>query len=212
MNSRLNMYRTIGVALLLTILTLFLLPDIAEARRGGGGRSFGGSRGRSFSRPSRSSSPSTKQRSTTSRRSSTPKTASGRAASSFGGTRLNSSKAYTQKYGTPRQTTTRTVTGANGRPTNYVMYGYGGYGSSLMTGYMLGATSWMWSMPFHPAFYYSRPYYVDNPDGTVGVYPPTFSWSKLFFSLLIAAVIIYIIYAIFRKRKVLSDTTHSSFG
>jgi hypothetical protein len=196
--------RLTGVFLIMVTLFLFIAPDIAEARRGfggfGGGRSFGRSFGgsRSFR-----STPRTTPRSSFGRRTSpatAPKmTSSQRAASSFGGKRLQSSGAYTQKYGTPRKSVTQSYT-RNGVTQNYVVNSYGGYGSGLMTGYMMGHTSWMWMMPFHPAFYYSRPYYADNPDGTVSVYPPTFSWSKLFFTIIIFGVIVYIIVAIIRSR------------
>lgn len=202
-----------GVFLVL-VLTLFIAPDIAEARRGFGGgfggrgfgRSFGGSRSRSMRTPR------TTPRSSFGRSGARPArmTPSQKAASSFGGKRLSSPRAYTSKYGTPRKTTTQTIT-RNGVTQNYMMHGYGGYGSGLMMGYMMGTTSWMWMMPFHPAFYYSRPYMVDNPNGTVGVYPPTFSWSKLFFTLLIAGVIIYIIYVIIRNRRS-TGQSQSSFS
>lgn len=202
-----------GTIFLVVALMILIAPDVAEARRGFGGgfgrsfggsrsfgRSFGGSRSRSFQRP-RSSQPRSSfgsRKGTTSAMRSTP---SSKAASSIGGRRLSGgSRQYTSKYGAPRKSTTQSVT-RNGVTQNYVMHSYGGYGSGLMTGYMMGATSWMWMMPFHPAFYYSRPYYVDNSDGTVGVYPPTFDWSKLFFTLIIIAIIIYIIRVIIRNRK-----------
>jgi hypothetical protein len=128
-------------------------------------------------------------------------TPSQRAASSFGGKRLNTSRDYTAKYGTPRKSSAFAGTNTQGMRQNYVVHNYGGYGNGLMMGYMMGHTSWMWMMPFHPAFYYTRPYYADNPDGTVSVYPPTFDWGKLFFTLLIAGAIIYIIYSIIRNKR-----------
>lgn len=211
MESKIKRYRFFGILAILTLLTLFVAPDFAEARRGGG-RSFGGSRNksRSYSKPKSNSKPKSSfgnKRSTTAAKKQTP---SQKAASSFGGKRLNSSKEYTSKYGAPRKTTTIPARTAGGP--SYVTYGYGGYGSSLMTGYMMGATSWMWMMPFHPAFYYSRPYYVDNPDGTVGVYPPTFSLSKLIFTLIIVAVVIFVIVAIVRNRKRGRKGPSGSFG
>jgi len=209
-----KIYKFFGIMLLFTVLAMFVAPEMAEARRGFGGfgrsfsrRSFGGSR--SF-RSQRS--PRTQPRSSFRNRTTTPQriTPSQRATSSFGGQRMSSSKAYTGKYGTPRKSTSQTIT-RNGVSQNYVMHSYGGYGSGLMMGYMMGTTSWMWMMPFHPAFYYSRPYYADNPDGTVSVYPPTFSWSKLFFTIIVIALIIYIIKVIIRGRRA-GNYSQSSFS
>ncbi len=154
--------------------------DLLEVRRGG---SFGGRRGGSFSRPSRS----------TSRQ---PSSNSGTAArkSSFGGARKMSSTQAKAKYGTPRRTETKSITGANGMPMNYNVHHYGGFSSGLMTGYLTGNMLWYMTVP---AFFYSRPVYVENPDGTKDVYPPTFNWSKLFFILLIVAGIVFL----FRRPK-----------
>jgi hypothetical protein len=214
-----SIYKYFAGIFLIFVLLAFISPDFAEARRGFGGfgRSFGGSRSfgrsfgnsrsfggtRTFRNPQKSlRTPQTQPRTSFgNRRTSPPRmSASQRTVSSFGGQRLSSPKAYTQKYGTPRKSTPQSIT-RNGISQNYVMHSYGGYGSGLMMGYMMGTTSWLWMMPFHPAFYYSRPYYVDNPDGTVSVYPPTFSWSKLFFTLLVIGLIIYIIRVIIRSRK-----------
>lgn len=186
--------------LAIALMWLFIAPDILEARggrsfggfRGGGSRSFGGFKSRSVS-PSKSGSRSlfgSKSPSAVS---------SAQRKSSFGGTRLGSSSDYTRKYGAPRRTIPAGQ--VSGVPRNYVMNDYGGYGSGLMMGYMMGHSSWMWSMPFHPAFYYSRPSYVQNPDGTVSVYPPTFSFGRIFFTLLIIGAVVYIIYVILRNRK-----------
>jgi len=214
MEAKNRLTKIIGIFILVMTLMIFLAPDVAEARRGGGfggfgrSRSFGGSRSRSYQTPR-----STRPRSSFGNRgTTTPRaTPSSRAASSFGGRRLDGgAKQYTSKYGAPRKTSSQTIT-RNGVSQNYVMHSYGGYGSSLMTGYMMGTTSMMWMMPFHPAFYYSRPYYVDNPDGTVGVYPPTFNWSKLFFTIIILAVIIYIIRTVIRNRKN-NNYSQSSFS
>lgn len=199
---------------MLVLVILLAMPEDAGAMRGGfggggrsfggGGRSFGGSRSSGGSRSFGSPRTSTPQKSFGGTRSSAPKaipnTPQGRV-SSFGGNRMSSGTQYTQKYGTPRRTETRSFAGANGVQQNYVMHSYGGYGSGLMTGYMLGHTPWMWSTPFHPAFYYGRPYYVTNPDGGVEVYPPTFSYAKLFFTLIIVGAIIFIIYVMIRGRK-----------
>ena len=181
--------------LVVALIWLFVAPDILEARRGsrGGSRSFGGSRSKSTRTTQKSKTPS-KQSTSAAQRSTGPKP-------SFGGTRLNSGKNYTQKYGTPRKAETRTYKNAQGQNQRYVMHSYGGYGSGLMTGYMMGATPFLWSTPFHPAFYYSKPYYANNPDGTIGVYPPTFSWSKVFFTVIIVGIIVYIIYVIIRNKK-----------
>ncbi|MGA2298070.1 MAG: hypothetical protein ABSG15_11030, partial [FCB group bacterium] len=193
--------------------------DILDARGsfgggrsfGGGGRSFGGSR--SISKPS---APSTAKPPSSfgGNRSMTSNPSTQRLGSSFGGNRLGSHAEYTQTYGIPRKTQSFTKNNEQGISQNYRMNDYGGYGSGLMTGYMMGTSSWMWSMPFHPAFYYSRPYYVTNPDGTVDVYPPTFSWSKLIFTILILAVVVYIIYAIVRsvRRNKYGTGSTSSFS
>ncbi len=206
-----NKHRILNIlASLFLALTLFLFvaPDIADARRGSR-RSFGGSR-RSYSKPKSTQKKSTQPKSSQRRSMVSP---TNKKVTSFGGNRLSSSKAYTQKYGTPRKKSTVQGKNAQGMPQRYVVNNYGGYGSSLMTGYLLGSTSWMWAMPFHPAFYYSRPYYHQNADGTVSVYPPTFSATKLIFTLVIAAVIIYIIYTIIKSRRRKSrELSQSSFG
>lgn len=207
--TRHNLMKGFLTFIVVTLMWMFIAPDILDARRGsrGGSRSFGGSRkSKSTKTYNKSKSTPAKKSTSAARRNTGPKP-------SFGGTRMNSSKDYTKKYGTPRKTETKTMRNAQGRQQNYVMHSYGGYGSGLMTGYMMGATPFLWSMPFHPAFYYSRPYYINNPDGTIGVYPPTFSWSKLFFTIIIVAIIVYIIYVIIRnkKRKAQSDN-QSSFG
>jgi hypothetical protein len=206
--------------MIIALVVLISIPEESDARGGfgggrsfgGGGRSFGGSR-KSFSTPKSSPRPSSPKSFGGSRPSAPAKsfaTPQSRM-SSFGGQRMSSPTQYTSKYGTPRKTETRSFAGANGVQQNYQINSYGGYGSGLMMGYMMGHSSMMWSMPFHPAFYYSRPHYVTNPDGTIGVYPPTFSFAKLIFGILIFAVIIYIIYAIFRskKRKSLSQSSFS---
>lgn len=211
MQDKLKLVRFIGITALLAALLLLLTPDILEARKGsGGGRSFGGSR-RSASAP--------KQRAQTPSQQRNPSAMQQRASqnkTSFGGTRLNSSRDYTSKYGAPRKSTpANQLSGdlAGKVPNNYVVHSYGGYGSSLMTGYMLGTAGWLWMMPFHPAFYYSKPYYVENEDGTVGVYPPTFSFGKLLFAIIIIAAIIFIIRSIIRSRKRIAQTSpQSSFS
>ncbi|HPI18927.1 MAG TPA: hypothetical protein PKY56_01020 [Candidatus Kapabacteria bacterium] len=189
------------------LVLMLLMPDILEARGGrgfGGGRSFGGSR-RSFSnrqysrQPSRTS-PTQSNRMGTSQRK-----------TSFGGTRLSSSQNYTKKYGTPRRTAPAGTT--PGVPKNYVVHQYGGYGNSLMMGYLMGQSSFLWMMPFHPAFYYSKPYYVENPDGTMEVYPPTFSFEKVIITIIILAGIVFIIRAIIKRKRQYNNqqSSQSSF-
>lgn len=234
MNFKILTKRIFAASALLIALSIFLLPDLVEARgfggRGGGfggGRGFGGRSGGSIFGGSKSSGGLFgSKKSFGGSRSSSSKGSSGfgsRSGSSFGGTRssnatsfggsrLNGSRDYTAKYGVPRQTSTFTGRNAYGANQNYVVNNYGGYGSGLMTGYMMGHTSWMWSMPFHPAFYYSRPYYVTNPDGTVGVYPPTFSLSKLLFTLMIFALIVYIIMRIIKNRRLGNGSSYSSYN
>jgi hypothetical protein len=184
------MKNTLKITSILILALLFFVTAFenvdAKGSFGGSRGSFGGSRGGGFSRSSSRSSGLSHSSSSASR-------------SSFGGSRLSSSANYTSKYGAPRRTVTSNE--MTGLGSNYRLNDYGGYSSGLMTGYMLGHTSWLWSMPFHPAFYYSRPYEVVNPDGTIDVYPPTFSYSKLVFTLLVLFAIIYLIRLAFKKRK-----------
>ncbi len=167
--------------------------DFLEVRRGG---SFGGRRGGSFSRPrstSTRSSSTTRSSGTTSR------------SSSFGGARQMSSQQAKAKYGVPRRTETKTMTGANGLPVNYNVHHYGGFSSGLMTGYLTGNMLWYMTVP---AFFYSRPVYVTNPDGTKDVYPPTFNWGKLFFVLLIIAAIVFL----YRRMKNSAQRTDNNYS
>ncbi len=218
MESSNRLRRILGLLTIIFALGVFLAPDYAEAKRRG---SFGGRSSSFKSKSSRSKSSFGKKRSNnklnknsrTATRSSVPKSKQ----SSFGGSRLSNKQAYTSKYGAPRKTSTYNGKNAAGTNQRYVMNHYGGYGSGLMTGYMMGSTSWMWAMPFHPAFYYSRPYYVNNSDGTIGVYPPTFSFAKLLFTLMIIGIIILIIRAVLRARKRRlagsgGSNNYSSFG
>lgn len=206
-----NLRKIISILFLSITLLLLISPDMAYARRSFGRRSFGGrSRSRLFRSKKRSRLPKSSFGNKRSRSSFRKMTPSSRAAKSFGGRRLGNSKQYTAKYGVPRKSFTKSIN-SNGVSRNYVFHGYGGYGSGLMTGYVMGRTSWLWFMPFHPAFYYSRPYYVDNPDGTVGVYPPTFSLSKLIFTILVIGVIIYIIVVVIRSKKA-NQNSGSSFS
>ncbi|MBK9246839.1 MAG: hypothetical protein IPM69_01685 [Ignavibacteria bacterium] len=210
--------QTSGNGLILLLFTMFsfvFLPFIADAKgsfggsRGGGGRSFGGSRGgggsfggsrsKSYSRPSTPS----YGKSSPSRSYSTPK-------SSFGGNRLNSKQDYTRSYGVPRQSTPMQLRNSQGANQNYVVHNYGGRGDGFMMGYMMGSIPFMWHTPFHPAYYYSRPSYVTNPDGTVEVYPPTFSYGTLFFTILIVGGIIFVIVLIIKRRRKGYDSNFES--
>jgi hypothetical protein len=78
---------------------------------------------------------------------------------------------------------------------------YGDFASGLMMGYLMGHTSWLWYLPFHPAFYYTQPVRVENPDGTISYYPPSFDYSKFFLTLIFLASIGFIIYRIIKKRR-----------
>lgn len=185
---------------IIALAVILLLPEFADARRGGG--SFGGSRGtRSFSRPSSpsrsmSSSPSASRRTT-----------------SFGGSRTTRAD-YSSKYGAPRRTSTYTGTSATGSRQNYIVNDYGGYSSGLMMGYMQGsiASHMMW-LPWYGAFWYSRPYYSDpDANGNVEVYPPTFDYTKLFIVVIIGGIIIYFIYSRIKRRRYADETSQSSFG
>lgn len=175
------------------------------ARRGGGSRSFGGSRrsSRSSSRSSRSTSRSRSSRSSKATKAERAKTPS------FGGSRMTSQAAQ-KKYGTPRKTSTMTGKNANGQPVTYQVNSYGGFGSSLMTGYMMGSLGWM----VIPSLLYSRPAYVTNPDGTIGVYPPTFSFGRLLFFLIILFAIIWVVRSVRRAMRNASGGggSQSSFG
>lgn len=197
-----------SILLIIATVCAMLVMDYveAEARRGG---SFGGRRGGS-SFGSRRSAPSTTPRSTSSRIGKGSATAR---RSSFGGTRLSSPQAYTKTYGVPRRTGTVPAPAMAGRGmANYNVNYYGGMGDRFMTGYLLGSTSWMWSMPFHPAFYYSRPYYATGPGGSTQVYPPTFQIGKLIVTLVVIGGIGYLIYRVMRRRSASASAPQSSFS
>jgi hypothetical protein len=180
-----------------------------------GGGSFGGSRSRSRSEryaapPSRNSSPSAAPYSAP-RRSASPSVQN-----SFGGTRLQSSQEYTSRYGTPRRTEKRSLP-LGGSKSNYIVHSYGGMGDGFMMGYLMGSAPWYYHMPFHPAYYYSAPYTVVNPDGTTSVYPGQFSAGTLVFTILLLGGGGYIIYVWYRTRKRRltvgsTDMSQSSFG
>jgi hypothetical protein len=195
------------IALMIVSVLSLMLMDIneAEARRGG---SFGSRRGGS-SFGSRRSSPSYSRSSprSTSTRSAT------RSRTSFGGNRLSSPQQYTRSYGVPRRVESVRAPSMSGAGySNYRVNSYGGMGDRFMTGYLLGSTPWVWSMPFHPAFYYGRPSYYHNPNGTVDVYPPTFQWGKLILTLVVIGGIAYVIYRVMRRRNAAPNAPQSSFS
>lgn len=174
----------------------FSLDKLISARRGGG--SFGRSRGISRPRSTTRSTARTATRPLNPQR--TP---------SFGGKRMSSQQAQA-KYGVPRKVQPMSGTNAAGSPVNYNVHHYGGFSSSLMTGYMMGNMAW-WMMA--PSMLYSRPVYVEKGDGSIDVYPPSFDWGKLFTILIIAAVIIYFVRAYRRnKNRVVSNYSQSSFS
>ncbi|MBX3042497.1 MAG: hypothetical protein KIT33_06700 [Candidatus Kapabacteria bacterium] len=170
------------------------LERYISARRGG---SFRGSRSRSSSR---SSSRSTAR--------SAPKT-NPQKTPSFGGKRMSSQQAQA-KYGTPRRVQPMQGQNAAGSPVNYNVHHYGGFSSSLMTGYMMGNMAWWMMMP---AMMYSRPVYVEKEDGQIDVYPPSFDWGKLFMILAIIAVVVYFIRNARRaKNQIQQGYSNSSFS
>lgn len=180
MKVKTNIARFLGVAFLLFVTMMFVLPEFAEARRGGRG-SFGGSR-------SLKSKPSQVQQNRTNSFS----RPAAKSRTSFGGARMTSQQAKA-KYGTPRKVEQTVGKNSNGGSQVYNMHHYGGFSSGLMTGYMMGHTSMLWMMPFHPAFYYSRPQYVENADGTIDVYPPTLSFTKIIMGLILLGIVVWII-------------------
>lgn len=132
------------------------------------------------------------------------------------GTPLASPENYVRSYGIPRRQEVRTLATPEGQR-NVIVHSYGGYGDGLLMGYLLGQTSWLWFTPFHPAFYYTQPYYVPRPDGTVEYYPPTFSLAKVIFILIVVGAIGFIVWVIIRNRRVqrglmVGELSRSSFG
>lgn len=119
-------------------------------------------------------------------------------APSFSGRKMNNSSEYTSKYGTPRKTMRSNE--VPGMQSNYVVNHYGGMGDGFMMGYIMGSTPWYWRTPFHPAYYYSTPHYVYNDDGTVGVYPPTFSFGSLLLVLIVGGSILFIVVILVKRR------------
>ncbi len=186
---------------------------------------FGGSR----STPSTSSSSSynSKPSSAFGGTRSTPSTSSSRPSNSFGGSKSTNSPTYatprsggaslngnrmssdqaSRSYGTPRRTYNQSYGGSNIRVNDY-----GGFSSGLMAGYLAGtimAPAWH---PFSGSFYYGRPTYVYGPNGQIeSVYPPTFSFFKLFIAIAIFGLILFVLYKIFtrNKKKQLSNSSFS---
>jgi hypothetical protein len=166
-----------------------------ESRRGG---SFGRSRG-------------TRTRSST--RSGTQTTApiNRQKQPSFGGQRMDRQTAQA-KYGAPRRTESIRTNNAAGGQMDYRVNHYGGFSSSLMTGYMLGNMAWWMTAP---AFFYSRPVYVENEDGTVDVYPPSFDFGKLLTILIVVFAVVYFVRfmrAASRQVREREPQSYSSFG
>lgn len=228
-----SLLRAVSIGLMTAAIMFLLLPTDMVSQRSRGGGSFGGSRssGRSFSAPrsaprgggsfggSRQSyNNRSRDYSAPRSRSSSPAYGSPTSAqrNTFGGSRLGNTQEYTSRYGTPRRVETTRIPNGTGA-TNYQVNRYGGMGDGFMMGYLMGSIPWYYSMPFHPAFYYSRPYTVANPDGTVGVYPGTFQWGQLFFVLLLVAGGAFILYVWIRSKRRRResggvDLSRSSFG
>ncbi len=213
------------ISMLAAVLVLVAPTDVLAQRRGGG--SFGGSRsfGRSYSTPSSGRSFGGSRQPYSSRQSqpygSRPSTRPGASPfygssrNTFGGTRLNSSADYTSRYGIPRKSEQQRMATPNGTA-NYTVNRYGGISDGFMMGYVMGSIPWYYSMPFHPAYYYSRPYTTVNPDGTTSVYPGTFQWGTVFFMLILVGGGGYILYVWLRgkRRRALAgglDMSRSSF-
>lgn len=156
--------------------------------------SFGGSRSTSpYSTPRQSQSPSSY---------SSPRQMSQPSGSpSFGGVRLGSREQYTRSYGVPRSSEQRMINNSDGSQTRTIVHNYGGVGDGFAMGYLMGNVPFLWSTPFHPAFYYSRPQYYHNPNGTVEVYPGRFSFGSVVMVIIIAGSIAFIGYRIIRSRR-----------
>ncbi len=217
--------------LLLGFISILIL-DIAEARKGFR-RSFGGRRStpmRTWSKPKPQKiapaipkRPATKglQQPTQQRKVQQPRSSFGgqrtkaasvprqrSIASSFGGKRLESGQIYRKRYGVPRKVERVSLPSSAGKQPVQLNY-YGGMSDQFMLGYLMGSAPWYWSLPFHPAFYYSRPYIVENPDGSVEVYPGTFSWARLFLVLGGTAFVGFLIWRILRARRQTPSGTSS---
>jgi hypothetical protein len=196
-----------SILLLTSILSFIVMPFTVEARSGFGGRggrsfgsrSFGGAR--SFGSSKRNSFGSNRTFS------------NGRGFRSAANGRFANGQQYRMRYGIPRKSSTMNIN-QNGANRNYTMHSYGGLGDGFMTGYLLGSIPWYWHMPFHPAFYYSKPVVVDGTNGTKEVYPGTFSFGSVIMALLLIGGIGFIIYALFfkKRRQYHQYGEYSSFG
>lgn len=193
---------SIIAVLLIVVLSIAEPLDTLAGKSFGGRRSFGGSRssGRSFSSPSRPSSSFGGSRSTSPYSAPRQMSPSG-GPSSFGGTRLGSREQYTRSYGVPRSSEQRMISNSDGSQTRTVVHNYGGVGDGFAMGYLMGNAPFWWSTPFHPAFYYSRPQYYHNPNGTVEVYPGRFSFSSVVMVVIIVGSVAFIGYRIIRNRR-----------
>ena len=166
---------------------------------------FGGTRSTSpsASRPSTSTSNSFGgTKSTNSPSYATPRSGG----TSLNGNRMTSTQAASS-YGTPRRTYNQTYGGSNIRVNDY-----GGFSSGLMAGYLAGRIMSPAWHPFSGSFYYGRPTYVYGPNGQIeSVYPPTFSFFKLFLALAILGAIIFVIYKIVTRNRN-KEISNSSFS
>ncbi len=181
------------VLFIITMLSFVVLPFTSEARG-----SFGGGRGRSFG--TRSFGGSRSFGSSRGNSGGTRSFSNGRSFRSMSTGRFANGQQYRTRYGTPRKTTSMNIA-QNGRDRNYAVHSYGGMGDRFMTGYLLGSIPWYWHMPFHPAFYYSRPVVVDGTNGKKEAYPGTFSFGSVILVILMLGGIGFIIYALFFRRK-----------
>ncbi|MGB9771132.1 MAG: hypothetical protein ACPLX7_04040 [Candidatus Kapaibacteriota bacterium] len=173
----------------------------------GGTKSFGGTRSPGINRYPQTPT-ATPRYSTPTRNFNNPSTRSfgGSATSMFNRSNLQS------KYGAPRKIiTSRDVPNL---PQNVRVYHYNDFASGLMMGYLMGHTSWLWYLPFHPAFYYTQPVKVVNEDGTVTYYPPTFDTGKFLLTMIFLGSVAFIIVRIIRRKNstVQLSSSRSSFS
>lgn len=193
--------------LFMCMLSFIVLPITVDARSGfgrGGGRSFGSRSfggNRSFGSSNRNSFGSSRSFS------------SGRGFRSSSTGRFANGQQYRMRYGIPRKSSSMKIN-QNGSNRNYTMHSYGGLGDGFMTGYLLGSIPWYWHMPFHPAFYYSRPVIVDGANGSKEVYPGTFSFGSIIMAIILIGGVGFVIYALFfrRRSQIREYGDYSSFG
>ncbi len=218
------------LALVCAALAVVVVDATAHPRGGSFGGVRGGSRG--YSMPRSASPPSSfgGRRSTSVPRATPPpqsfggyRSSSPQSSGRVGilpraiGTPLSTPDNYRRSYGIPRRQETRTITTPEGQR-NVIVHSYGGYGDGLLMGYLMGQTSWLWFTPFHPAFYYTQPYYAPGPNGTVEYYPPTFSLAKVLFVLVVIGALVFIAWVVIRNRRlqrgmrVAGELSRSSFG